>query len=241
MVALTSTPLINLPTQDDLPYDDHENMETLRHKYQMDLLLETIYPWLEKREDGFVGGNMFIYFSQDQVKNYDYKGPDFFCVLDVPKKERKSWVVWEEGKAPDVVIELLSESTANYDKTGKKLIYQNRLRVPEYFWYDPFNPDDWAGFTLSKGVYQPLSLDSNNRYVSEQLQLALVRWQGIYRDIETTWLRWQTLDGDLLPTDKEVSEREKLRAEREKLRADEAEREVARLRELLRNAGIDSQ
>ena len=89
MVALTSTPLINLPTQDDLPYDDNENMETLRHKYQMDLLLETIYPWVEKREDGFVGGNMFVYFSQAQVKNYDYKGPDFFCVLDVPKKERK--------------------------------------------------------------------------------------------------------------------------------------------------------
>ena len=248
MVALTSTPLINLPTQDDLPYDDNENMETLRHKYQMDLLLETIYPWVEKREDGFVGGNMFVYFSQAQVKNYDYKGPDFFCVLDVPKKERKSWVVWEEGKAPDVVIELLSESTANYDKNGKKLIYQNRLRVPEYFWYDPFNSDDWAGFSLSKGVYQPLTPDSDNRYISEQLQLALVRWQGVYRDIDTTWLRWQTLEGDLLPTDKEVSEQEKLRAEQEKLRAeqekiraDEAEREIARLRELLRNAGIDSQ
>jgi len=49
-------------------------------------------------------------------------------------------VVWEEGKAPDVIIELLSESTATQDKTVKKEIYQNQMRFPEYFWYDPFNP-----------------------------------------------------------------------------------------------------
>ena len=245
MVALTSTEPIAIPTQDNLPYDDNQNMETLRHKCQMDLLLETIYPWLEKRQDGFAGGNMFVYFSLTQVKNQDYKGPDFFCVLNVPSKERKSWVVWEEGKAPDVIIELLSESTATQDKTEKKQIYQDRMRVPEYFWYDPFNPDDWAGFSLVKGKYQPLALDSENRYISEQLQLALVRWQGIYRGIEAIWLRWETLDGDLLPTDKEVieqerqrAEQERQRAEQEKQRADEAELEIMRLRELLRNSDI---
>jgi Uma2 family endonuclease len=239
MVVLTSTPTIHLPTQEELPYDDNENMETLRHKYQMDLLLETIYPWLEKRQDGFAGGNMFVYFSLAQVKNRDYKGPDFFCVLDVPQIERKSWVVWEEGKAPDVVIELLSESTANYDKTEKKLIYQNRMRVPEYFWYDPFNSDDWAGFSIRDGVYQPLELDGQNRYISQQLQLALIKWSGVYHGIDTIWLRWQTLEGELLPTEREVSEQEKQRAEIEKQRADQAQLEIARLKELLQNSGIE--
>ena len=66
---------------------------------------------------------MFVYYSLAQVRNRDFKGPDFFAVLGVPKGERKSWVVWEEGKAPDVVIELLSESTAQQDKTNKKQIY----------------------------------------------------------------------------------------------------------------------
>jgi Uma2 family endonuclease len=260
MVALNSTLQIELPTQNDLPYDDNENMETLRHKYQMDILLETIYPWLEKRQDGFAGGNMFVYFSLSQVKNQDYKGPDFFCVLDVSQIERKSWVVWEEGKAPDLVIELLSESTANYDKNQKKLIYQNRMRVPEYFWYDPFNPEDWAGFSLVKGVYQPLQRDQQNRYLSEQLKLALVRWQGVYHGIDSVWLRWQTLDGELLPTDKEVSdvqkqraeaekqradtekqraEAEKQRADTEKQRADQAQLEIAKLKELLQHSGIE--
>jgi Uma2 family endonuclease len=246
MVALTTTPPIYIPTQEDLPCDDDDKMETARHKYQMDLLLETIYPWLEKRQDGYAAGNMFVYYSIEQVKNKDYKGPDFYCVLDVPQTERKSWVVWQEGKAPDVVIELLSESTATYDKTEKKRIYQNQMRVPEYFWYDPFNPDDWAGFSLAKGVYQPLELDSNQRYISERLQLALVRWQGIYRGIDAVWLRWETLEGELLPTDKEVSEREKLRADQEKQRADQekqradqAQLEIAKLKELLKNSHVE--
>ncbi len=51
---------------------------------------------------------MFVYFSAAQLKSEDFRGPDFFAVLGVPKAERKSWVVWQEGKAPDVVIELLS-------------------------------------------------------------------------------------------------------------------------------------
>ena len=136
------------PTQDELPCDHGVPMETQRHQLQMELLLNQLVPWLAEREDGYVGGNMFVYYSLAQVRNRDFKGPDFFAVLGVPKRERKSWFVWEEGKAPDVVIELLSESTAQQDKTNKKQIYQNRVRVPEYFWFDPFNPQN--------GVYQPL-------------------------------------------------------------------------------------
>jgi len=195
---MTTTPL-TLPTQNELPCDDGVPMETQRHKLQMDLLIDALYPWLEQRDNGYVGGNMFIYYSAAQVKNQDFKGPDFFAVLNVPKVERKSWVVWEEGKAPDVIIELLSESTATQDKTVKKEIYQNQMRVPEYFWYDPFHPEDWAGFTLVNGNYQSLQPDAQNRYQSQQLGLALVQWQGVYKGVETVWLRWTTLNGELLP------------------------------------------
>ncbi len=116
MTSMIPAPSIPLPpTEDELPCDDGIPMETQRHKMQMDLLLDTLQPWLDQREDGYIGGNMFIYFSTEQVKNQDFRGPDFFAVLGVPKRERKSWVVWEEGKAPNVVIELLSESTSNED------------------------------------------------------------------------------------------------------------------------------
>ncbi len=57
----------------------------------------------------------------------------FFFVLGVPKAERKSWVVWEEWKDSDVIIEPLTQRTAKQGKNEKKVVYQDRLRVPKYF------------------------------------------------------------------------------------------------------------
>jgi Uma2 family endonuclease len=211
------------PTQKDLPSDDGKPMETQRHKMQMDILIETLYPWLEDRSDGYVGGNMFLYFSLAQVRNQDFQGPDFFAVLGVPKGERLSWVVWEEGKAPNVIIELLSPSTAAKDKLVKKLTYQNDVRVPEYFWFDPFNPNDLAGFRLDNGTYQPIFSDSQDRLVSQQLELALVRWQGLYRGVNAIWLRWQTLDGELIPTGQEEAIQAQIKAQEAESKAQAAE------------------
>ncbi|MGV2387325.1 MAG UNVERIFIED_CONTAM: Uma2 family endonuclease [Microcystis novacekii LVE1205-3] len=99
--------LTALPTQDELPCDDGVPMETQRHKWQMDLLIDTISPWLrQQREDGYASGNMFVYFSTAQLKNQDFKGPDFFAVLGVPKRGAKKLGYLGGGKAPDVAIEL---------------------------------------------------------------------------------------------------------------------------------------
>ncbi|MCK7498715.1 MAG: Uma2 family endonuclease [Comamonadaceae bacterium] len=121
-------------------------METLRHKFQMDLLIDTLDAWLEARGDGFAGGNMFLYYSLEQVRRQAFIGPDFFVALDVPRGERKSWVIWEQGKGPDVVVELLSASTAQYDKTAKKTLYARQVHVPEYYWYDPHLRPGFRGF-----------------------------------------------------------------------------------------------
>jgi hypothetical protein len=182
---------------------------------------------------------MFIYFSTAQVKNQDFKGPDVFIVLGVTKRERKCWVVWEEEKAPDVVIELLSDSTAHQDKGEKKQIYQDKLRVPEYFWYDPFNPDDWAGFFLNDGRYESLPSGDRGEMVSERLGLALVRWAGEYRGVNTVWLRWTTVEGELLATPQELTEEAQQRAEEAQQRAEEAQQRAEQLAARLRELGID--
>ncbi|MFW9260575.1 Uma2 family endonuclease [Nostoc sp. CALU 546] len=227
--TILAAPDIQLPpTQAELPYDDGIPMESARHKAQMDLLIDALIPWLSEREDGFIGGNMFVYYSLAQVRNKDFKGPDFFAVLGVPKGERRSWVVWEEGKAPDVVIELLSDSTAQADKNFKKLIYQNQMRVPEYFWYDPFNPDDLAGFSNEKGVYQPIAANAQNQLVSQSLGLALQLWQGNYKGINATWLRWAMSLGELLPTPEE----------KERQRADKAESQLLQTARNLLESGM---
>jgi hypothetical protein len=49
------------PTQDQLPSDDGVQIETQRHRLQMDLLMETLRPWLTQRQDGYVGGNRFLW------------------------------------------------------------------------------------------------------------------------------------------------------------------------------------
>ncbi|WGV24822.1 Uma2 family endonuclease [Halotia branconii] len=245
-----ATPDIQLPpTQAQLPFDDGIPMESARHKAQMDLLINGLIPWLEQREDGYVGGNMFVYYSLAQVRNKDFKGPDFFAVLGVPKGERRSWVVWEEEKAPDVVIELLSDSTAAVDKNEKKLIYQNQMRVPEYFWYDPFNPDNFAGFAIQQSEYQPIAANTQNQLVSKSLGLALQLWQGNYQGIDATWLRWANLRGEVLPTPEEKqnqraeqerqrAEQERQRAEQERQRADQAESQLLQTARNLLKTGM---
>ncbi|MDS4021354.1 MAG: Uma2 family endonuclease [Candidatus Competibacter sp.] len=236
-VEIDPTPPPCPPTQDELPCEDDIPMESERHKLQMELLLETLQPWLAQRGDGYAGGNMFLYFSLAQTRGQYFRGPDMFVVLGVPRGERKSWVVWEEGKAPDVVVELLSDSTRERDKALKKQVYREQLRIPEYYWYDPFNPDDWAGFRLSGMEYQPLEPDESGRMWSQRLQLGLLRWSGSYRGVSAIWLRWATPQGELLPTGEERAERERQRAERAEQSLLAAQQRIAELEARLQTAG----
>ena len=97
------------------------------------------------------------------------------------------------------------------------------MRVPEYYWYDPFNPTDFAGFKLVGGVYQPLRPDAQGRILSPALQLCLGCWKGVYLEVETTWLRWFTPEGEMLPNKDEIAERKADDAQR---KADVAERKA---------------
>ncbi|MFS0517310.1 Uma2 family endonuclease [Nostoc sp. UIC 10607] len=61
-------------------------------------------------------------------------------VKDTEKRSRNSWVIWEEdGRYPDLMIELLSENTADIDRNLKKNLYENRFHTPEYFLFLPEN------------------------------------------------------------------------------------------------------
>jgi Uma2 family endonuclease len=227
--ALACRGIIMPPTQDELPFDDGVPMDSEQQALQMDLLFETLRLHWADREDVHVGKNQFLYFSTEQLLTEDFLGPDVYVVLDVPRRMRKSWVVWEEGKAPDVVIEVLSPTTSARDKGDKKRIYQDSVRAPEYFWYDPMTGER-AGFALVDGLYVPIEPDERDRLISRRLGLALVRWGGAYQGAPWAWLRWATLDGSLLPTSGEQAEQERQRAERERQRAADLEALVAQYR-----------
>ncbi len=199
---------------------------------QFDLLrFPLLFHWKD-RSDVFVGGNMFVYFSLEQIKNQGFRGPEVFIVLGTTRRARKSWVVWQEGKGPDVVIELLSDSIAEKDKGEKKLIYQNQLRVPEYFGFHPISTE-LAGFALRDGIYEPIEPDAEGRLLNRQLGLMLTKWEGEYQGVQACWLRWATLEGTLLQTSEEAAEQERQKAEEARRKAEEAIQEAAELKALL--------
>jgi Uma2 family endonuclease len=202
-----------LPTEDDLPCDDGEPMETARHRDQMILLIQALQTYWSDRTNYYVGGNMFLYY--DPQHRGKFRGPDFFVVLDVDNRERKSWVVWQEGmRFPDVIIELLSDTTREIDKGEKKTLYERVFHTTEYYLYDPFS-QEFVGYHLQRGRYEIVAPDEQGRVYSPLTDLYLVVRDG--------WLRWMTPDGVLLPTPMELAEQERQRAEQERQRAEQAE------------------
>jgi Uma2 family endonuclease len=187
-------------------YSDEPPLETELHLRQIILLLKCL-EWLWRdRNDFYVAGNLTIYYSPQQRKSSDFRGPDFFVVLGTQRKTRKSWVVWqEEGKYPNVIIEILSPKTAIVDREDKKKIYQDTFRTPDYFWFDP-DTLEFVGFHLVDGTYQPLEPNSEGQLWSQQL--------GLYLGVIQQKLRFFTAEGELVPTPEEVAESETQRADR---------------------------
>ncbi len=115
----------------ELPSEDGEPLESKWHHLQINLLEDMLHQHWQDPTDYFVGGNMFVYYSLQQARNRDYKGPDFFVVKGVDgTRLRPSWIVWQEGgRYPDVIIELLSITTAAED-LGPKKTCTNRSSKP---------------------------------------------------------------------------------------------------------------
>jgi Uma2 family endonuclease len=241
VAALSSLPF-------ELVYSDGEPLETNWHRLQMNLCIDVIHQAMVERgrSDFFVGGDMFVYYSYEQAKDIVsgrpyYRGPDVFYVGGVAPGDRKAWVSWEEGgRLPDVIVELLSPSTANIDRTVKKDLYSRVFRTSEYFLYDP-ETTRLDGFRLAGSAYEALRPNAQGRLWSEQLGLELGLWQGTQTGAEATWLRLFHPDGRLAPTPTEAesqradaerarADAERARADAESARADAAEAELARLR-----------
>ena len=217
------------PRGEDLPCDDGVPMESEMHVHQMNLLTESLRVGWADRDDFYVGGNMFVYYSELQSKTNDFRGPDVFVVLDTVKKVRRSWVVWEEdGRAPDVVIELTSPSTEAVDRGEKKRIYARTLRTAEYFLYDPYEKR-LEGYQLDfgRGEYEPMTPDERGWYRSKMLGLWLGVQRGTYQGVEELWLRWIDDDGRALPSGGEQAAEERAKAAEERAKAAEERAKAA--------------
>jgi Uma2 family endonuclease len=230
-------------------YSDEPPLETDFHRNQIDLLIRLLKYWWQDRPDFYISGNLTVYYNEQQLKSRQFRGPDIFVVLGAQKKDRRSWAVWEEGgKYPNVVIELLSSSTATVDRGKKKDLYEQVWQVPNYFWFHP-ETLEFAGFNLVDGHYAALTPTDKGLLWSEQLQLFL----GIHE----RQLRWLSAQGQLIPMPEEAerqakeqerqakeqaqqqAQQERQAKEQERQAKEKAQHRTERLEALLRSQGID--
>ncbi len=165
------------------PESDGQPMaETEAHIDELIDLLQTLKDHFSDQDDVYVAGNMFVYYQQGNPQAV--VAPDVFVVHGVPKlatrggapEKRRTYKLWEEGRAPSMVIEVTSEHTKSED-TGRKKDKYTRLGVEEYFLWDPFGgylkPRRLQGFRLLSGAYRPMVPMADGSLLSRTAELTL--------------------------------------------------------------------
>jgi len=223
------------------PESDGKPMaETPYHLEAMLYLIAALQAYFAQRPDVYVAGNQFLYWVEGNPKQR--VAPDVYVAFGVPKTPLlPTWKVWEVGKAPDVIMEVTSRSTAPEDLGRKYALYQ-RLGVKEYFLIDvtrEYLVEPVVLYRLQGKEYVrvlPEVTEREWRVYSEQLGLYVcVRWENERYRVRL----YDPAASRYLPTLEEEARRaqeEARRAEEEARRAEEEARAraqaEARLREL---------
>lgn len=214
-----------LPTMYDLPSENPEEpgLPDDFHFLQPLLLYLTFQPTNWNSELVYSAAELNLYYDIEHPQWY--KRPDWFGVVGVPKLYRGdlrlSYVRWQERANPIVVVELLSPSTQEEDlgetepepnkPPTKWEVYERILRVPYYVVFSRYT-NEVQGFHLVGAHYESMNFTSQ-RLSMPELGLSLGLWQGSFREIERLWLRWFTIEGDLIPLPEEEAAQAKRRAE----------------------------
>jgi Uma2 family endonuclease len=222
-----------IPNLDDLVTEDGAPVDNIYTEKQCRLLTEPLYSsWTGPGE-----GRSFLALAN--VGWFHTSGqpplvPDTLLSLDVAPagalhtKEGRSYFQWLIGKAPDVVVEIVSDRRGG-EEDFKMQTYA-RLRALFYVIYDPGNLLQGGvlrAYGLQRSRYEPVE----PRWFPE-VGLGLTLWEGTFEGQHETWLRWCDQEGHVIPTGAE-------RAEEERRRADAAAERFERLAAQLRALGIE--
>jgi Putative restriction endonuclease len=214
-------------TEDDAPVDN------MFSEKQQRLLTESLYSSWPGPGEGrpyIAAANVGVFAAVSQPPLV----PDMFLSLDVQApqdlwpKHHRSYFLWEYGKPPDMVLEIVSNRKGQ--EASAKMRDYARIGV---IYYAIFDPDGQLKgqmlrlYALREGKYAAMK----DRWLPE-VGLGLTLSQGAYEGVEAIWLRWCDRDGNLIPTGAERAEHERERAEHERERAE-------RLAERLRALGIN--
>jgi Uma2 family endonuclease len=189
--------------------------ETDIHRQLLSDLVFTLETFFQNQPDVYVSGNLLIYYVEGDPKKRI--APDVFVVRGVEKRPRRIYKLWEEGVAPQVVIELTSRQTWREDLQEKWRLYE-QLGVEEYFIFDPeydYLDDPLVGYRLKDGKYKVMGARDHHMR-SKVLSLELV-------DTGETLRLFDPANGKFLPSMEESASAQQ--------RLAELESELARYRE----------
>ena len=221
----------HLITEDDTPVDN------IPSEKQQRLLVEPLYSSWQAQRPFVAAANVGIFSSVSQQAIV----PDMFLSLDVQvaedwwAHEHRSYFIWEFGKPPDVVVEIVSNRRGQ--EAGEKLRAYARMSVSYYAIYDPqglIQKTPLVVYESHAGMFVPRS---DTRL--ERVSLALILWEGEYEGRMDRWLRWCTPMGEVIPTGAELSQKQRERAEHERERAEHERERAERLAAQLRALGVE--
>jgi Uma2 family endonuclease len=214
-MSVDTARLVSSTLLDPTYWEDEEQDEPLagqEHRFTIDALYHALNTRLGG-ETCFVAAELRVH--RDPLDLRDYREPDVLVALGVADRVRERYVIAEEGKAPDLVIEVLSPSSAeNQDLTVKRTWYR-REGVHEYVVLDPsgdFSPEPRLQ-AWRLGARQDGSGDLHRQAgAGETLWSELIPfgWRLVADEVRVV----DRATGEVLPTPKE-SELGRLAAERE--------------------------
>ena len=204
---------IQAPDDVFYPESDGQPMaETPTHRQDLTDLIAMLQAHFDADPLVYVSGNMFLYYERGN--RYRCLAPDVFLVRGVDKHRRRGvFKTWEEGRTPDLVIELTSPSTKDEDLEHKFGLYRDVLQVREYFLFDPLDEylrPPLQGYRLVGDRYEPITPVAS-RLPSEVVGLHFERNEDQLRLFDPAAGHW-------LPTPLEA--REQAEAERDRAFAD---------------------
>lgn len=248
------SPRVTLPTMYDLPSEDplEPGWPDEYHLLQPQLLSRTFRSPCYSSDRIFTGTDINLYY--DVRHPLWYKRPDWFAVVGVPRLYdevdlRSSYVIWQEGINPFIVVELLSPGTAkedlgDYEDTETQTadipprkweVYQQILRVPYYIVFSRYT-NQIRFFKLIGGRYEEQTVEPNNpRLWIPELQIGLGLWQGEFERINRQWLRWYDQQENWILTDTELA---LIQIEQERQRAEQAELKLQQIVQNLLQTGM---
>ena len=230
------------PTEDVELYPDSDGKPMAvsdLHRRILTRTIDVLDAYFQDRPEVYVSGDILMYYVKGDPRKS--VSPDVLVAFGLGKKLRRTYLVWNEGKVPDFAMEFSSESTYQND-LGRKMELYASLGIQDYFLYDAeglYLPSPLMGFTLVDGAYAPISEGSDGGLRSSALGLDFhVSDVGLDFDVEAVGLgvydpaldKWLQTPAESAVTRAELAEN---RVEQETARAENAEAEVARLREAL--------